>query len=152
MKSHAYRRTILLCVIAGVSAIGWWRCPAAATTTDLPAGGIPRIHDDGQKFVAFYGRLNKPLSLAETWRALRGMRVQLAKLDARRAVAGIVYYAGEDMYLAAVDFTANEVFIDRIGSRHAFTFIWHQVDADFSPGWSLRAPDRIESTDPGQGA
>ena len=150
MNSHASRRIAGLALIVSAIAIGWWR-PAAASPTDLPAGGVPRIHDDGQKFVAFYGRLDKPLSLVETWRALRGMRVQLAKLDAQRSVAGIVYYAANDLYLAAVDFKANEVFIDRIGSRQAFTLIWHQVDVDFSPSWSLRAPDRIESTDPSQG-
>ena len=148
MISHACRRLALVWAVAAALILGWR--PTTIAAADLPADGIPQIHDDGQKFVAFYGRLDKPLSVLETWRALRGMRVQLAKLDAQRTVAGIVYYAGGDVYLAAVDFTANEVFIDRIGSRQAFTFIWRQVDADFSPGWSLRAPDRIESTDPGQ--
>ncbi len=152
MTSHASRRFVLGAALASAVVAGWlWR-PAAASVANQPAGGVPRIHDDGQKFVAFYGHLEKPLSLVDTWRVLRGLHNQLTRFDAERKVAGIIYYAGGDMYLAAVDFQANEVFIDRVGARQAFTLIWHQVDGDFRPSWALRAPDRIESTDPSQRA
>ncbi|HVN84836.1 MAG TPA: hypothetical protein VMW17_08345 [Candidatus Binatia bacterium] len=150
MKTHAHRGMTTAIMLAAIVLAGYlWR-PARADAP--PNGPVPKLHDDGHKFVAYYGHLDKPLSVAETWRVLRGLRVQLSRFAAPRAVAGFVYYAGDDLYLAAVDFRASEVFIDRIGTRQAFTLIWHQVDADFSPTWSLRAPDLIESTDPSEPA
>ncbi len=152
MISHAFRRIMMVAVLAGLAVVAWlWR-PARATTRELPAQGVPRIHDNGQKFVACYGRLEKPLSVSDTWLALRGLRSKLSKLNEQRNVVGIIYYAGDDLYLAAADFQADQVFIDRIGERQAFTLIWHRVGGDFSPGWSLRAPDLIESTDPSESA
>jgi hypothetical protein len=149
MKSHASRRVALILVLAGLAGLGWLLRPVQGSTGNPPAGGVPRIHDDGQHFVAFYGQLEKPLTLLETWRVLRGLRIQMEREGVPgRRIAGFVYYAADDIYLAAVDFEANEVFIDRAGARTAFTLIWHQVEADFSPAWSLRAPDRIESSEP----
>jgi hypothetical protein len=129
-------------------AAGWLLRPVAATE-NLPNGGIPTIHDDGERFIAYYGELRKPLSTLETWRALRGIRVQFGRLNTTRRVAGVMYRVGSELYVAAADFEANEVFIDRIGARQAFSMIWRQVETDFSANWSLRAPDRIHSSDPG---
>jgi hypothetical protein len=59
-----------------------------------------------------------------------------------------VYRVGEDVYLAATDFSTSEVFMDRV--TKAFTFSWQRIEAELRPEWSMRAPDRIESTNPGQ--
>jgi hypothetical protein len=135
---------LLVAVVSGGTS---WQTGAAAAT-DSPSRGTPKIQDDGEKFVAYYGHLEESLSLPETWRVLRGLRKQLERLAAKRKVAAIIYHSGGDLHLAAIDFEANEVFIDRVGSKQAFAMIWHRVEPDFSPTWSLRAPDRIESTGP----
>ena len=137
----------MVLVLAGVAALGWLSQPATATDNP-PNAGLPKIHDDGERFIAYYGELKKPLSTLETWRALRGIRIQLGQLSTGRRVAGLMYRVGSELYVAAADFDASEVFIDRIGSSQAFTMIWRQIEGDFSPQWSLRAPDQIESTEP----
>ena len=137
-------------VVAGVVWTGWSLRPvAAAGNDDLPAG-VQRIQDDGERFVVFYGDLPKPLSVRDTWRALRGLRKQLDDAGQPRRVAGIVYRARGELYMAAVDLNRSEVFIDRVGSRQALTLIWRKIEADFRPRWSLRPPDLIQSSDPGK--
>lgn len=118
-----------------------------------PAGaagksGTPDLRDDGERFVAFYGQFPTALTVEDTWRALRGMRFRLDKLGLQRRVAALVYYVGKDLYMAAADFTANEVFIDRVSGERAYSLVWRNIEPDFQPGWSPRAPDRIDSTDP----
>ncbi len=137
-------------LVAGLVWTGWsWRAVAAASHDALP-GGVRRIQDDGERFVAFYGHLPKPLSVLDTWRALRGLRKQLEEAGQPRRIAGIIYRSRGKLYMAAVDFNRSEVFIDRVGSQQALTLIWRKVEADFRPGWSLRPPDLIQSSDPGK--
>ncbi len=147
MTVHALLR---LTAVAWVATLSWSAHTARADQVDVPVAQATRLRDDGERFIAFYGQLDRPLTVLQTWRVLRGLRVQLEKLAAPRRVAGILYYVGNDLHLAAVDFGANEVFIDHIGERYGFTLIWRQVEPDFQPGWSLRSPDRIESTEPGR--
>ena len=146
MRVHAPRR---LCEIALAAVLLAGAGPLFAGDGGQQTSN-PILHDDRQRFVVFYGQLQKPLTVFETWRVLRGLRRQLEELGQPRRVAGITYYAGGDLYLAAFDFGASEVFIDHVGSERAFTLTWTQIEPDFGPRWRLSGPDRIQSSEPGR--